>query len=227
MRPVHEVLLVRHGEAFCNVRGLIAGASCQGLTPVGRHQADQVARRLLVEHSAGDPIAALHTSPVRRAVQTARAVTALTGVEPVLQHDLRIPDPGPADGQPWDIVRRQLDADPDRPSRPLVPGGERWRDYLARAQDRLAEILNHHPGGRVVVIGHSETLTAMFTWLINTSQLGALRLDLHHTGITRLIASQELPDVQVEQQRWLLCTHNDTAHLDHRFGTTRRGATSG
>lgn len=220
----YEVALVRHGEAYCNVNGLIAGGSCQGLTAVGGHQANQVARRFLVEHSAGQPIVQLHTSPVRRAVQTARAVSALTGAEPVVQHDLRVPDPGPVDGQPWEAVRRQHGSDPDRPSRPLAVGGERWRDYLARAHGCLADILNSHPGGRVVIVGHHETLTAALTLLINADELGALGLTLHHTGITRLIARGEPAPVHGDRRMWRLSVHNDAAHLEHRFLTMRSDA---
>lgn len=151
-----EVLLVRHGEAHCTIAGTVAATTCRGLTNVGGHQAQQLARRLLVEHHTGRPVARLYTSPIRRARQTARAVADLVGAELVVQDDLRVPDPGPdADGQPWEVLRRRYGPDPDRASRPLIDGGEPWRDYLARAKACLADIFTDHPGGRIVVVGHS------------------------------------------------------------------------
>lgn len=219
---MNEVLLVRHGEAHCNTAGVIAGNRCRGLTKVGGHQADQLAWLLLVEHSAGRPVARLYTSPVRRARETARTVAALVGADPVELPDLRVPDPGPdADGQPWEELRRRYDPDPDRPSRPLIDGGEPWRDYLTRAHACLGGIFDHHPGGRIVVFGHSETVTAAFTLLLGAPTLGALRVDLHPTGITRLTAARERPNVTVTAQRWALTVHNDTLHLHHQFGTTQ------
>jgi 2,3-bisphosphoglycerate-dependent phosphoglycerate mutase len=228
MPPFREVVLIRHGEAHCNVVGVIASKACRGLTAVGGHQADQLARRLLVEHSAGRPVAHLYTSPVRRAAETADAIAQLIGIRPTVNPDFRVPDPGPeAEGQPWDLVRSRHRTDPDRPSRPLIPGGESWRHYLARTQAALAEVFNDHPGGRVVVIGHSETVTAAFTLLTGSHSLGALKLDLHPTGITRLTAAEERPNVQVAVPRWALTVHNDTEHLYHRFGTTQDYTTFG
>lgn len=214
---MREVLLVRHGEAHCNVAGVIASSTCSGLTRVGRHQADQLARRLLVEHSAGQPITKLFASSVRRAAETAHAVATLIGVDLDVEPDLRVPDPGPADGQSWEMLRRQYPPDPHRPTRPLIDGGESWRHYLGRAHAWLADLFHKHPGGRIVVVGHSETVTAALTWLAGAPALGALKVDPHPTGITRLTAVRERPHVPVTMERWALNTHNDTAHLHHRF----------
>lgn len=208
-----EVLLVRHAEAHCNTAGIIAADTCRGLTQTGTQQAARLADRLHAEHLAGRPIARLYTSPIRRARQTADTVAAATGTEPLTCPDLRVPDAGSADGQPWETARRQWPPDPDRPSRPLVDGGEPWRDYLARAHACLTGILTEHPGGRIVVLGHSETVTAMLTLLLGASGLGALKVDLHPTGITRLAAAREWPNVPITTQRWALTAHNDTTHL--------------
>lgn len=208
-----ELLLVRHAEAHCNTTGIIAADTCHGLTPTGTHQAEQLAHRLQTDQAAGRPVTQLYTSPVRRARDTARAVATATGTEPVLCSDLRVPDPGPADGQPWEAARRRWPPDPDRPSRPLADGGEPWRTYLARAHTCLAGILAEHPGGRIVVIGHSETVTAMLTVLLGVPTLGALTIDLHPAGITRLTAARERPNVPITTQRWTLTTHNDATHL--------------
>jgi probable phosphoglycerate mutase len=209
----YYLLLVRHAEAHCNTTGVIAADTCHGLTSTGTHQAEQLAHRLKAEHTAGRPVVQLYSSPVRRARDTARAVATVIGAQPVICPDLRVPDPGPADGQPWAAARHQWPPDPDRPSRPLVDGGEPWRDYLARAHACLAGILTDRPGGRIVVIGHSETVTAMLTLLLGVSAIGALKVDQHPTGITGLTATRERPNVPIITRRWTLTTHNDTTHL--------------
>lgn len=209
-----EILLVRHGEAHCNVAGVIAGETCEGLTATGRHQVRSLAMRLLAEANAGRPISALYTSPVRRARETALAVAALTGTDLVIRPDLRVPDPGPADGLPWDDVRQRWPPDPDRPSRPLIDGGEAWPHYLDRAHACLSSIVKSGPNGRIVIVGHSETVTAAFTLLAGVRSLGALKVDLEPTGITRLTMAHELPNVQLTNTRWELAIHNDTAHLE-------------
>jgi 2,3-bisphosphoglycerate-dependent phosphoglycerate mutase len=213
--PQKEILLVRHGNAFCNVQRVIASQSCQGLTETGHRQAGQLARRLASEQDEGHHVVALYSSTVRRAMDTAWPVANLLGTPVVPRADLRVPDPGPhAEGVPWHTVRRKWRTpDPDRPSRPLPPGGEPWRIYLARAHATLADIIADHPGGRVIIVGHNETATAAYTLLIGVPHLHALRVNLDHTGITRLVTAPELPDVRSDVPRWALRVHNDTAHL--------------
>jgi probable phosphoglycerate mutase len=192
----------------------MASQSCQGLTDTGHWQAGQLARRLAAEQDEGHPVIALYSSTVRRAMDTAWPVADLLGISVVPRADLRVPDPGPhAEGVPWHTVRRRWTSDPDRPSRPLPAGGEPWRCYLARVHAGLAHIIADHPGGRVVVVGHSETATAAYTLLIGVPNLHRLKVDLDHTGITRLVAAPELPGVRSDLPRWALRVHNDTAHL--------------
>jgi 2,3-bisphosphoglycerate-dependent phosphoglycerate mutase len=214
-RPLREVVLVRHGEAHCDVDAVMASQSCRGLTDTGHHQAAQIAQRLYAEErDQGRAVVALFSSTVRRALDTAQPIAELLGTGIVLRADLRVPDPGHhADGHPWDEVRRRWRHDPDRPSRPLIDGGESWRTYLNRAHTSLAGIFGNHPGGRVVIVGHSETVTAALTLLAGVTTLQALKVDLHHTGITRLVAAPEHPRVALGFQRWGLTAHNDINHL--------------
>lgn len=193
----------------------MASQSCRGLTDDGHRQAEQIARRLVAEQDQGHPVVAVFSSTVRRAFDTAQPVAGLLGIPILLRADLRAPDPGPyGEGQTWDTARRRWSHDPDRPSRPLVEGGEPWRHYLARAHASLADIFASHPGGRVVIIGHSETATAALTLLVGVPTLHGLKVDLSHTGITRLVASAEHARVPAGVQRWALRVHNDLDHLD-------------
>ncbi|WP_165968518.1 histidine phosphatase family protein [Saccharopolyspora elongata] len=61
----------RHSQAHCNLHGTIGGPrGCTGLTDHGRHQAQQLAKRLGADH-AHAPITATYTTPLRRARETA------------------------------------------------------------------------------------------------------------------------------------------------------------
>lgn len=205
---MRELLLVRHGEAECNQRGTLAGHdTCRGLTERGHGQAAELAARLLPEHQAR-PVLQLHTSSVRRARETAAPLAALLGLTPVAHHDLRVPDPGPnADGQPWEALRRVCPPDPGLPERPLAPGGEPWRQYLARAGACLTGIMRRHPGDRVIVVGHSETITAALILLLGHNDLGAFKIETRSAGVTRLQAVVERPGVPITAQRWALTSH--------------------
>lgn len=214
MKPPYEVLLVRHGEAHCNTGGYLAADTCQGLTEMGRRQATFLARRLRYESDDDAPVVRLLCSPVRRAYETAHVVANTLGLEPQTQQQLRVPDLGPrAEGQTFETLRQRWPPDPAKPGRVLIDGGETWSQYLVRAHACLKTVLDTHPGGRIVIIGHNETISAALSLLLGVSSLGALTLHISNTGITRLVSVQEYLHVTVTTRRWALTAHNDATHL--------------
>jgi probable phosphoglycerate mutase len=214
---MQEVLLVRHGEAHCNTGGYLASDTCQGLTDGGRQQAACLARRLHREQQEGSPVTRLLSSPIRRARDTAETIAGGLGIDVVVESQLRVPDLGPnADGCTFEELRRRWPPDPAKPGKVLIDGGEAWSQYLARAHSCLGNVLAGHSGGRIVIVGHSETISAVVSLLVGVSTLGVLAISSSHTGITQLVAVEEYPHVPVMAQRWALTKHNDTTHLPHR-----------
>jgi probable phosphoglycerate mutase len=83
-----DVLLVRHGESGSMVGGAsLALTDAQGdppLAPGGRAEAELVGARL-----AGEDIAGIYTSPLRRCVETAEPLVRGLGITPRIEKDLR------------------------------------------------------------------------------------------------------------------------------------------
>lgn len=211
MTVLSELVVVRHGEATCNVTGVVGGArGCTGLTDVGRRQAHQLARRLAAEH-ADAPFGLFHTTPRLRVRQTADVIATVLGVTPLVTADLRAPDPGTLDGQRWADVRRAFGGNLRRhPNRRQGPDSETWHEYLTRAHACLRAILRQGAGQRILVVGHLETVEAAHTLLLGLGP-GASRAGFvsHHAAIARW--RQEI-DVYGHEM-WKLATHNDTMHL--------------
>ncbi|MGC9667699.1 histidine phosphatase family protein [Planosporangium sp. 12N6] len=207
--PHPELLIARHGEAHCNIAGIIAGPSCTGLTSRGRDMAAALGKRLAAEA----PVTAIHASTTPRARETADIIAEALHLPVTGQHDLRVPDPGTAEGLTW-AEARAAGTDPDNPVRPASASAETWAAYLARASACLQTILDDLTG-RVLVVGHSETLTAAFHLLLGVDTLGRLKLALDHTAVTTLRPVREYAGVVVEQ-RWQLVQHNDVTHLNQR-----------
>jgi probable phosphoglycerate mutase len=85
------MILARHGQAHCNVRGIIGGPrGCTGLTDHGHHQAQQLAERLRADH-AQTPITAAYTTPLRRTQETSDIIADQLGLPIAVEHDLREP----------------------------------------------------------------------------------------------------------------------------------------
>ena len=117
-----RILLVRHGETDWNRDERWQGHAGPSLNQRGRAQAEAVAARL-----AGRQPAALVTSDLPRAVETAEVIAEATGLRPSLDAGLREVDVGSWSG----LTREEAElSDPD--------GYARWdvrREWLERRRD--------------------------------------------------------------------------------------------
>ncbi|PPJ36406.1 histidine phosphatase family protein [Nocardia nova] len=214
--PLTELLLARHGEAVCNVEGIVGGErGCTGLTDRGRRQAAQLAERLRSEHSR-QRFDAIYTTPRRRCAETAQIVTTVLGTTAVVDSDLRGADHGAADARAWRDVKDAFGGPPQHdPDRPYAEGAESWTAYLDRSTQALARIIAHHPGQRVLVLAHGETIEAANTLLLGlpAGTCTRARFVTDHASLTRW----QLHTNRLGHRVWMLCAHNDTTHLaeDH------------
>lgn len=214
MAVTTELVLARHGEATCNLTGIVGGEhGCTGLSPAGRTQVSRLAERLTAEHQVR-PFEALYGTPRQRVRDTIDIISRTLPLTAVIEDDLRGPDHGDADGQPWHDIKTAFGGPPQHnPDRPYATGAETWNHYLHRATTTLSTILDRHPGQRILIAAHGETIEAVHVLLLQlpaTIRLG-LGFVTDHTGITRWQQHVNRFDRHV----WMLAAHNDTRHLTH------------
>jgi probable phosphoglycerate mutase len=209
-----RLVLVRHGEAVCNVSGVCGGViGCEGLTDLGRAQVALLRDRLL---ATGELIGtdALYASILPRAIETAEllapSLAGADGSPPELVTSCSLCElhPGEADGLTWGEFSERFgtldwDADPDQP---IAPGGESWTGFVNRVSDSLDRIVADHGGEQVVVACHAGVIEASL--LAKTPVAGGLegaRLGLRtqHASMTSW---------EVDEGRWRLLGYNDAAH---------------
>lgn len=208
-----ELVIARHGQAHCNLNGLITGTrTCTGLTDHGRHQARLLADRLACE----TPPVALYASPTPRAAQTAAILAARLAMAVRCDDRLQPPAPGALDGLPWPTARKLWPSDPDNPDRPLAPHTEPWRDHRGRIGDFLAQLRQNHLSGRVLLVAHTETVTAAYECLVRTNLLHHVKIAVTNTALTAWQTIDERPNVHPPHPRWALISHNDHRHLHSR-----------
>ncbi len=204
-----RIVVVRHGEAACNVGGVVGGPrGCTGLTPDGRRQATALGVRL-VETGELAGAAAVYTSVLPRALETAALAAPGIGGAMAAVADCELCElhPGEADGLTWDEFRRRFgepdfDADPDTP---VAPGGESWSSFVARASTALARLARLHDGQLVVVVCHAGVVEAsMLAFLPVAPGRRRLGLPTEHTSLT---------EWEVAGDVWRLVRYNDAAHL--------------
>ena len=149
-----ELLLVRHGETDWNRECRFQGHADPPLNEAGREQARELADRL-----SGEDIAAVYTSDLLRARETAEILAAALDAEVVALRELR------------DLVEHVGDHDHAAQRHP--EGAERWHrdghgwdagetyDQLGeRIVAALREIASSHAGQRVLIVGHGGTVRA-------------------------------------------------------------------
>jgi len=201
-----QLILIRHGETVANVERRWVGWRESGLTDLGRAQVEATARRLAEEVRDG---AALYTSPLLRAWETAAGIGRLLGLEPVPIDDLREINFGRLDGisleemasrYPDLYARWQDKTDTDYG----WPGGERRVDFFRRVAAACEAILARHDRGTVLVVGHGGTLRSCLAHLL-PEELGQWwTYSITNCGITRVV---------VERDGRHLLTLNDIDHL--------------
>lgn len=153
-----RLFLIRHGETVWHADNRYAGGTSDiDLTEAGRRQAEQLASWASVEH-----FDAVVTSPVRRAMETARPISAASGLPLETVEDLREVDFGVAEGRTVEELI-ELDADMVRrfwadPAAHPFPGAEEPLAAARRAGNALRAIADRHRGGTVLVVAHNTLL---------------------------------------------------------------------
>ncbi|MFE7835926.1 histidine phosphatase family protein [Streptomyces sp. NPDC057474] len=205
-----ELIFVRHGEAHCNANGVVGGpVTCTGLTDLGYHQVEQAAARLADEHR-DRPFTALYTGPRLRLRQTGEILSQALGLPMRTVPGLGGPIHGVADGRSWTEVKTAADGGPHaHPDRPWADGSDTWNGYLQRAGDFLHGLIDRHEGDRVLFAAHGETVIVAHTLLLAIPLGSPAGFTVSHGSITRWQHHLN----RLDQRRWMLDRHNDTAHL--------------
>lgn len=187
--PPTRLLLLRHGQTALSVERRYSGHGDPELTPLGQDQAAGAALRL-----APVPVAAVLTSPLRRARQTAAAV-ADAGRAPLVVRDALIEtDFGTWEGLSFAEARER---DPELHGRWLgsqevaPPGGESFAAVGRRVLAELDEIVETYAGQTVVLVSH---VTPIKMILRHALAAGPELLYRLHLDLASLSEAQFFPD---------------------------------
>ena len=159
-----EIVFETHSISEDNERGIATGWLPGRLSERGRHLAVE-----LGERRRKDGLAAVFTSDLTRAVETASVAFADTDIPVLCDWRLRECDYGGENGKPAVALHQNRSAHVDRP----YPGGESWRQAVHRVGRFLDDLPLRWQGSRILVIGHVATRWA-FDHLIDGKPLEEL-----------------------------------------------------
>lgn len=152
------VLLIRHGETPTTGKVLPGRAKGLELSDKGREQAEARAVAIAGTHK----VAAVYSSPMERAQQTAAPIGAAVGREVLIHEGLNECDFGRWTGRrlkslyklsAWQAVQRS-------PSNFRFPEGESFLEMQSRVVAALNELASRHRGKTVVAVSHADTIKA-------------------------------------------------------------------
>ncbi len=202
-----RLLLARHGAI--DWTGQI-GAPNDGLSPLGRRQAEALARRL-----ASQEVAALYSSTLRRAAETAEIVGRRLGLHVQWEPRLREWEPGDWMGLPEEEVKarypdewERVIADLDRP----MPGGETFSQLQQRVFQFARELSQAHPDQQVLLVSHGAALCGLICHLTGLDPDALSRQYSPDRG-PFVLDNCSLSVVDLASPP-LLVSLNDTAHLE-------------
>lgn len=148
------VFLVRHGETIWHAENQYAGSSDVALTERGVEQGESLGR-----WAATARLDAVVASDLSRARLTAAPAAENTGLPVLIEPELREVDFGDGEGltrsQMAEVFPEPLAEWLAAPATLALPGGESGVAAIARAYAALVRIVKEHPGGRVLIVGHS------------------------------------------------------------------------
>ena len=205
---VTRLLLVRHGATMATEEDRFSGSSGAELSDEGRRQAARLGERL-----SNHNITAVYSSPLSRALETARIIAGHCGIEPVTRDGLKEIGHGHWEGMKREDVERQFAAEyaawEGDPFTFAPEGGESGVAVLARALPVIREIVASHPGGRLLVVSHKATLRLMLSSLLGFDPRG------YRDRLDQSPACLNVVDFR-DPVRARLMLFNDTSHYADR-----------
>ena len=194
------VLLIRHGQSRGNAERRFGGHTATPLSARGRKQAQATALTLKSES-----VTAIYSSDLARAMETAGALSKLTGLPVHATDAFRERSVGVMEGLTFEDAAQQH---PDqyaallrRDFEHVLTGGESYRQLLDRAAQKLDEIIEENRGAKIAVFSHTGTICILALHLmgaldapelkpvwIATGNCGITRFELRNDGFVRVLA---------------------------------------
>lgn len=173
--------LVRHASHGLLGKAIAGRSSEVGLNEAGREEAERLAVRL-----ARETVTGLHSSPLRRAVETAKPIARRCGLPIREAPALTELDYGRWGGVSFDALR-------DEPgwrayntfrSGTRIPGGELMAEVQARAIAFLLQLRSAEPAGRIAVVTHGDVIRAVLIYVLGMPLDLLLRLEIAPASVS-------------------------------------------
>lgn len=195
-----RLILVRHGESIGNAENRLQGQEDYDLTDLGREQAERTAERL-----AELGVTAVYSSPLLRAMTTARTIGARIGVEPRPMPSVAEYHFGEMSGSTYAEVRQRFSTTVSATER--VYPGEEGRDVLQRVTAGVWGVIDAHAGETVAVVSHGGPIALICQTVLGLPYKRPMPFAIGNCSLSHI----DVPDTGEREP--VLVQLNDLCHL--------------
>ena len=178
-----ETLLIRHAH-IAALGQLLAGRSPgHRLDAAGRREAGALGQALRTV-----PLAAIDTSPLERARETAAALAVPHGIEPITDEAFHEVDCGDWTGRDFqELAGRPAWHEYHRArGSTRIPGGELLLEVQARAVAGIERLLPQHADSSIAIVSHAEVIRCVLAACLGVPLQLALRLEIGTASVSRV-----------------------------------------
>ncbi len=199
-----KLYIIRHGQTDWNVEGKIQGRQDIPLNDMGRRQA-----RALADGMKSRPVAAVYSSPQKRAMETAEAIAGPLGLTVKAVPQLMEIGYGDWEGRSAEDIlttdRELYESWWQHPATVAPPGGETLNQVDERCRQAW-DMIRSGMKGDTAVVAHGGTLAHFIVHLLE-GQPEAKEIVVSNASITTM-------DYDPESGACRLVDLNDCSHLD-------------
>lgn len=185
-----ELIIVRHGETDCNLKGTYYGWSDVDLNENGIRQACHARDKL-----KGLKADAIFSSPLKRALETAKIINENCNLEIICSDSLKERGFGK-----WeDLTRAEIEnMYPDEYKLwtedwmdYCIEGGESARQAYSRVTGFMDALVSSHKEGVFIIVSHLGCIRIMIAHLLNMPAGGEWRFRVDNGSITKIEINDE------------------------------------
>lgn len=194
------VFLLRHGETQFNAEKRVQGQLQNPLNAKGKKQAKE-----LHHFFETVPVDAVYSSPLKRAIQTAKTVFPEHEIQ--TETGFREREYGVLEGMKWENAEKRYPKELKQyeKNRDLtLEGAESTEHVQERAKKSIEKIITQHNGKKIAIVGHGFLNKALLAAVLGWSKEKMAKTHQFNASINELV---------FENKKWRLVKTNSTEHL--------------
>lgn len=199
-----KLLLIRHGQTEWNITGRYQGQSDVELSEDGKEQARQLAKNF-----AYGNVDAVYSSPLKRAMFTAKAVADKFGLEVIPEESFKEINFGDWEGCHYTEIQDRWPEEFNLLFNGAdvlqIPGGESFPELQKRAMKKIHELVEKHEGKTIAIVAHGAIIRAILTAVLGMPVKNVWKIRQDNTAVNLVRYDGDMVNVELM---------NSTFHLE-------------